>query len=193
MPLAHYQYYLLKLQRFNPDKIPPCELYGELVSQYQIRNSWTCQEWIDYLNQLNSSICELNPSNFYYKKSKMLDLSSRFMSILPDFTNWEYKNEVEDIYLYNNPELSNLESLTHFKNLEKIIAYKTNISDISKLSENKNLKVLDFENTLIKNVDSLLTLKKLKWVQMSKTPASIKSAEVLQTLDKNGVCVHYLD
>lgn len=30
--------------------MPPCLLYSELVAQYNMRNLWSCQEWIDYID-----------------------------------------------------------------------------------------------------------------------------------------------
>lgn len=53
MSFTTNQTFIKRLKQFNPEKMPLCLLYGELVAEYKTMNGWTCQEWIDYINELS--------------------------------------------------------------------------------------------------------------------------------------------
>ena len=43
---------LNELCRWPTEKLPPCEIYRELLEFTGLRNGWTCGQWINYLRRL---------------------------------------------------------------------------------------------------------------------------------------------
>lgn len=77
--------------------------------------------------------------------------------------------QVEELDLSNNPELSDISMLENMTKVKKLVLSNTNISDITVVKNMKELEILEIESTKVEDISPLRELSHLKKILMYDT------------------------
>ncbi|MBD5088289.1 MAG: leucine-rich repeat domain-containing protein [Clostridiales bacterium] len=95
--------------------------------------------------------------------------------------------QVEELDLSNNPELSDISMIKNMTKVKKLVLSNTNISDITVVKNMKELEILEIESTKVEDISPLRELSHLKKILMYDTPVRdislLASLPVLEYVD----------